>query len=68
MTREEFLEKYRHRLAGIALDAMFNESVRGGELALRLRSMLKQTDALIVEMWNDIPKAAANGQPLPTKK
>lgn len=68
MTREEFLEKYRHRISGLVLDAMFGDRAQGGELSLRMRTVLKQIDALIIEMYREFPQPAPNGQPVVKSK
>lgn len=53
MTRDEFLERHRHELAGLVLDAAVGER-RGADLAIFLRNAMKRTDALLGAVWADL--------------
>jgi hypothetical protein len=68
MTREEFLGRYRHELAGIVLDAAMANR-HGAELAVFCRSMMQRIDAKLGEMYVELtrPQPSPNGMPAPPK-
>lgn len=52
MTKDEFLEKWRHELSGMILDAATSEH-RGAALGLFAREIMKKVDRHLVAMHND---------------
>ncbi len=62
MTRQEFIERFRHVIGGMILDAA--TSGRSGEaLSIRLRTTMDQIDRLLGQAFDSLqPKpAAVNG-------
>lgn len=60
MTRTQFIDKYRHELAGLVCDAAMGDR-HGAALAVFLRLSLKRTDTLLGQMFDSTqPK-----EPLP---
>ncbi len=73
MTREEFVARYRHELAGIVLDGTIARR-SGGELSLWLATAMQAIDARLGQMYDQLqppppaPKppvsnGATNGHP-----
>lgn len=64
MTRKEFIEKHKHKLAGFVVDAAVQQR-SGGELALWLRGKMMEIDRDIGLMFDDLqppqPPTQANG-------
>jgi hypothetical protein len=61
MTRNEFIERYRHQLVGYATDGALSDR-RAGEFAMWMRMRMKQIDQLCGEMFDEAMKAA-HGKP-----
>jgi len=57
LTRQDFVEKHRHELAGIAFDAAL-AGRKGGELALWARTMLVQIDRRLGMIYDELTKPA----------
>ncbi len=63
MTQSEYLDKYRHCLAGMVLDAA-TQNARGEALSLFVRQILGKVDAMLMRQYVDLaPKSpvAVNG-------
>jgi hypothetical protein len=56
MTREAFIELHRHELAGYVADAALFQR-QGGELALWLRTKMRQIDQRLGEMFDQLRAA-----------
>lgn len=52
MTTHEFVEKWRHEIGGIVLDAVTTQA-RGAELSLFCRTILRKIDNILVRMHED---------------
>lgn len=52
MTRTELVEKYKHKLAGMLLEAT-TYRVKDAELSLYIRNMIHRADAVIMDIFND---------------
>ena len=52
MTRDEFLERHRHEMVGIVIDAA-SVPRAGGEMALWLRTMMRRIDLRLTEIYKD---------------
>lgn len=63
MTRQEVIQKYRHELGGIVLDAMQHRS--GAEAALFARTILARVEVILGNALDAYvpPKPPVNGQP-----
>lgn len=57
MTRDEWLEEYRHQFGGMLLDLLAD--LHGSALSVKIRLLQRKTDALLAEAW---AKAFAEGQ------
>ncbi len=61
MTREAFIEKYRHVFGGMVLDAA-TAGLHGESLSLFVRSILRKVDAVLALQHADlIPDKPLNG-------
>lgn len=59
--RKAFIDKRRHELAGLVLDgSTFNRT--GGELALWCRNIMYRTDAMLVQMFDELFPPPAKSQ------
>lgn len=61
MTQDDFVEKHRHELAGLMLDAML-EHRTGSAGALWLRVMMKKLDTRLVAIYQDMHPAKPQGE------
>lgn len=61
MTRQEFIEKYRHEFGGMVLDGATNQA-NGAALSLWLRNVLRKVDAILAAQYADL----APPEPVPT--
>lgn len=59
MSKDDFVNEYRHKLGGMVLDAMTN-NLHGRELSVRVRMILDDVDRILLEMF-----ARLNNIPLP---
>lgn len=69
MTREQFIDRWKHELAGLMLDAA-TTGMSGAALALWCRNVMKTLDARLGQMWDSLQpkqesKPAANGAAKP---
>lgn len=62
MSKEEFLDKWRHELSGMILEAATAEH-KGAALGLFARDIMKKVDRQLVAMHNDFSIV-----PIPTTK
>lgn len=80
-TKSEYLDAYRHELAGIVMDSLaYTRS--GADCAAFVRNAMKKIDAILVEQYDDFvppksepktetpapPMKTLNGQPIVTGK
>lgn len=56
MTKNEFIEKNKHELSGIVVDA-FNSQLTGGPLAEKLRRLMGRCDCLLGNYYDTLVKA-----------
>ena len=64
MTRSDFIDKWRHEIAGLALDGATAQRT-GADLALWARGLMKKVDAHLASMFDQLvvePKPVGNGQ------
>ncbi len=62
MTREQFIERWKHQLAGLVLDGA-TVARTGADLGFFCRSVMSKTDTMLSRMYDDLqPK-----EPLPVK-
>lgn len=61
MTRQEFIEAWRHEIGGLILDAATRQST-GPELSLRLRHVLRHVDTLLGRIYADLSKEAPKAE------
>lgn len=69
MTKQAFIEKHRHELAGLVADA-FTVTARGGPLAIMIREAFKKIDARLALIYDELcpaPHVPANGKPAPAR-
>lgn len=65
MTRKDFIDKYKHQLAGFVVDAA-TAGRSGAELALFLRGVMQRIDANLGVIYDDLCPPAplpVNGKP-----
>jgi hypothetical protein len=65
MSRQDFVNRYKHELAGFVVDAIATPR-QGPELSLWLRSMMARIDAklgAIYDEFNQPQQPPANGKP-----
>lgn len=53
MTREQFIEKYRHEFGGLVADA-FSTDAKGGELSMRMRANFRKIDQLLAQAFYEL--------------
>ena len=51
MSQTEFIEKFRHELGGMMLDAA-TAGLSGAPFAHFMRNVFKKVDSKLLEMWN----------------
>ena len=65
MTKDQFVERHRHKLGGMILDGLVC-SAKGDELSMRIRSLLRGVDQLLAQMYSELcPEPKENGQAKP---
>ena len=57
MTRDQFVEKWRHEVGGMILDAVTPRE--GAHAAMFVRQILKKVDAKLAEMHGDLTSGIA---------
>ena len=57
MTQADFLDKWRHEIGGMVMDAMAPRD--GAHAALFVRQILKKVDAKLIEIWTAMNPAPA---------
>ena len=64
MTRQEFVQRWRHELGGLVADA-YAADAKGSELAIRMRYAFRRIDELLGQMHHELnaPVTPANGKP-----
>ena len=67
MTRQQFIERHRHEIGGLVLDAA-TWGAHGSELSVRLRHVMRAIDAKLAEVYDDLvpplePAAPAKEKP-----
>ncbi len=68
MSKEDFINRWRHELAGEILDACTVQRT-GADLGLFVRRVMQKIDARLGQMWQEFqPKPTANGAVLPARK
>lgn len=60
MTQTDFIDKFRHEIGGMILDAVTPRD--GAHLAMFARQILKKVDAKLSEMWNSMNPAKPQGK------
>ena len=65
MTRQEFVERWKHQLAGMILDGA-TVARTGADLGLWCRSVMGKTDVLLARMYDDLHPAEAIKPPAPS--
>ncbi len=61
MTRQQFVEAYRHELGGMVLEGATAQP-KGAELAMYVRGILRKVDAILGKQYDDLcPKVETNG-------
>lgn len=72
MTRTEFVERHRHEIAGLVLDAA-THGKHGSELAAWLRGVMRVIDTRLMQMHAELTATTeevppnANGKPVPRR-
>lgn len=77
MTKQELVDRYRHRIGGLLADAATHDR-KGGHLAMWLRCQFEEIDKIIGQMHDELfpeikpekklekpPAPSANGHPAP---
>jgi hypothetical protein len=65
VTRSDFIERHRHELSGMVLDAATTQA-KGAELSLLLRGLLRKVDLKLGAMYDSLAaKAEAPPAPVP---
>lgn len=70
MSRDEFINEYRHSFGGLIADAFVSEA-KSGELSMRMRSSFRIVDQLLAEVYaklTTLKPAPANGPVTPARK
>ncbi len=58
MTRQEFIEKFRHEIGGLVLDAATSGKT-GADMSMTLRHAMRKIDAMLGKAYDDVaPKHA----------
>jgi hypothetical protein len=65
MSKQDFMEKFRHEWAGMVLDAA-TSGCRGAELAFAMRHTMQKIDRHLALMYDALVRSEA--QPTPTVK
>lgn len=64
MTKEEFVEEFRHEIGGMVLDAATAQRT-GAELALSIRTVMRRIDAKLGQMYDALAPAPEQPKPGP---
>lgn len=70
MTKRQYLDAHRHKLAGLVLEAHMHPR-SGAELSVTLRGLFARVDAILAEAWDDAhpaDPAATDAPPTPAEK
>jgi hypothetical protein len=71
MTRDDFIAKHRHELAGLVLDGC-TVARSGADLAIFARQIMHKVDARLGAIYAELTAkpqpAGSNGTPAPTKR
>jgi hypothetical protein len=69
MTRQEFVERFRHEISGMVLDAIKPRD--GAELAVFVRNIMRKVDAVVGQQYDALQpeaKAPQNGAATQARK
>lgn len=67
MSRQEFIDLYKHELFGVILDASHCRR-SGSELSMFLTEMMRRTGTMLGEMYDDLNRQPQNGLANPRKE
>jgi hypothetical protein len=62
MTKDQFIEAWRHEISGIVVDASVTPRA-GAPLAQWLRLMMKKTDKMLADMYDQLQPVPAEQTP-----
>ncbi len=62
MTRQQFVEAWRHEICGMILDSA-TADVRGAGLSILMRGLLRKVDTILGQQYDELtkPEAHTNG-------